>query len=98
MRKSSLSALVPFAVSNFYGCINVHALARHFVVKLNGYARLEFWRFCRKDLSGCYAIKWFFLLFVACSLSCGTVKPYKEPGKPVFYSNKKNEQSSARGD
>jgi endonuclease/exonuclease/phosphatase family metal-dependent hydrolase len=46
-----------------------------------------------------YLIKSSLLLsFITCLLSCGTVKVYKEPGKPVFYSNEKNFDTTEKVD
>src|SRR5436305_8422348 len=34
-----------------------------------------------------FAIKSALLIFITCLLSCSTEQVYKDPGKPVFYSN-----------
>jgi endonuclease/exonuclease/phosphatase family metal-dependent hydrolase len=45
-----------------------------------------------------FAIRLSLLVFVICLLSCGTVRVYKEPDKPVFYSNEKRSQSIQQAD
>src|SRR4051794_12500349 len=38
------------------------------------------------------------LFFIACLLSCGTVKVYNDPGKPVYLSNEKTFEIANRAD
>jgi endonuclease/exonuclease/phosphatase family metal-dependent hydrolase len=45
-----------------------------------------------------FSIKFLLFLFVTCLLSCRTALVYKEPNKPVFYSNNENPQVTEHAD